>query len=175
MLRVLGIGQFSAYLLLRLQNFSCHQKKEDFPQLKVLQLHSNRIESFGNVTKLSRLPALRSLTLKGNPIERNRSYRFYVLHVLPQVRESDVRAPNPTKKQVKSWCFSKAATDLTSNQRLQVLPWPSNIWTLETPEYKKQNKVKLIPTSVNKTVVDWVGWSVEGTLVQRKRLTPHLE
>jgi hypothetical protein len=45
------------------------------PQLYVAYLHSNRIKDNSEIEKLGRIPALRKLTLHGNPVEEKKSYR----------------------------------------------------------------------------------------------------
>ena len=47
----------------------------EFPALKMLYLHGNKIEKFGDLSILTRLPNMYSLTLHGNPIENLPNYR----------------------------------------------------------------------------------------------------
>ncbi|KAG8436500.1 hypothetical protein GDO86_007557 [Hymenochirus boettgeri] len=57
--------------------------------LSILNLHGNSIRQFSQVDKLAALPNLKRLTLHGNPIDEEQSYRSYVLSVLPQLKSLD--------------------------------------------------------------------------------------
>ncbi|KAL2917333.1 hypothetical protein HK105_202997 [Polyrhizophydium stewartii] len=59
------------------------------PNLRVLYLHANRIESIAETDKLGLLAHLRNLTLHGNPLESAKAYRFTVLARVPQLRHLD--------------------------------------------------------------------------------------
>ena len=48
----------------------------EFPALKMLYLHGNKIKRFADLSKLQQLPNLYSLTLHGNPIENFPNYRY---------------------------------------------------------------------------------------------------
>ena len=48
----------------------------EFPALKMIYLHGNKIKRFSDLAKLQRLPHLYSLTLHGNPIENYPNYRW---------------------------------------------------------------------------------------------------
>merc|ERR1712007_278179 len=61
----------------------------EFQQMKALYLHGNMIKSLASVERLRKLPKLISLTLNGNPIERCRAYRTYVIGALPKLRTLD--------------------------------------------------------------------------------------
>lgn len=61
----------------------------EFQQLKALYMHGNQIKSLPAVERLRKLPKLISLTLNGNPIERCRAYRTYVIGALPNIRSLD--------------------------------------------------------------------------------------
>ena len=54
----------------------------DFANLKSLQLQGNYINDLEEVSKLSNLSQLQSLTLNGNPIEEIKGYRLYVLGIM---------------------------------------------------------------------------------------------
>ncbi|XP_032683276.1 leucine-rich repeat-containing protein 51-like [Odontomachus brunneus] len=58
---------------------------EQFPNLKILYLHGNKISNIADVLKLKKLSSLRSLTLHGNPVEDISCYRSYVVHLLPKL------------------------------------------------------------------------------------------
>lgn len=58
---------------------------EQFPNLKILYLHGNKISNIADVLRLKKLSNLRSLTLHGNPVEDIPCYRGYVVHLLPQL------------------------------------------------------------------------------------------
>ncbi|EFN86180.1 Leucine-rich repeat-containing protein 51 [Harpegnathos saltator] len=59
---------------------------EQFPNLKILYLHGNKISNITDVLRLKKLLNLRSLTLHGNPVEDIPCYRNYVVHLLPQLQ-----------------------------------------------------------------------------------------
>jgi len=61
----------------------------EFPNLKMIYLHGNKISSLDDLTKLKGLPNLYSLTLHGNPLENNPGYRSSVLTMLPYLRSLD--------------------------------------------------------------------------------------
>jgi len=61
----------------------------EFPNLKVLYLHSNEINSIKEVDKLSKLKNLKKLTLHANFIEQHESYRWYVIAKIPQLQSLD--------------------------------------------------------------------------------------
>ena len=48
----------------------------EFPALKMIYLHGNKIKRFSDLALLQKLPNLFSLTLLGNPIENYPNYRF---------------------------------------------------------------------------------------------------
>lgn len=60
-----------------------------FSNLKILYLHGNEIADIKSLLKLRKLCYLRSLTLHGNPIERMKDYRRYVIAILPQISNLD--------------------------------------------------------------------------------------
>ncbi|XP_073525638.1 leucine-rich repeat-containing protein 51 [Phyllobates terribilis] len=63
-----------------------------YRHLSVLNLHGNSIGDLSEVDKLAALPELKSLTLHGNPIESEKSYRSYILSLLPNLKTLDFSA-----------------------------------------------------------------------------------
>ena len=47
----------------------------EFPALKMIYLHGNKIRKFNDLKRLTQLKELYSLTLHGNPIENAPNYR----------------------------------------------------------------------------------------------------
>lgn len=60
-----------------------------YPNLKILYLHSNGIDKLSEIDKLAALPGLFSITLHGNPIESIRGYKQYVISTLPHLKTLD--------------------------------------------------------------------------------------
>ena len=60
-----------------------------FPNLTTLYLHANQITKLSNIKKLAGLTQLKSLTLYGNPLEENKHYRNYILHIFPELQQLD--------------------------------------------------------------------------------------
>ncbi|XP_027901246.1 leucine-rich repeat-containing protein 51 isoform X1 [Xiphophorus couchianus] len=60
--------------------------------LRVLYLHGNNISTLSEVDRLGVLPHLHSVTLHGNPIETNKTYRNRVISALPQLKTMDFSA-----------------------------------------------------------------------------------
>lgn len=60
-----------------------------FKKLTILYLHGNDISDMRTVSKLRVLSNLKTLTLHGNPIEQTKSYRRYVIAILPQISNLD--------------------------------------------------------------------------------------
>ncbi|GAW82402.1 hypothetical protein, conserved [Plasmodium gonderi] len=60
-------------------------------KLKILYLHSNKIENISEIHKLISLPKLKKLTLGNNPIMNlyGKFYRPFVIHYLPQIKSLD--------------------------------------------------------------------------------------
>ena len=63
----------------------------EFPELKTLYLHGNYIASLEQTKKLQKFEDLQSLTLYGNPIEQIKGYRMYVLGVMYQNNNQNLR------------------------------------------------------------------------------------
>jgi len=61
----------------------------EFPNLKMIYLHGNKITSLTDLTRLTLLPNLYSLTLHGNPVENSPNYRSSVLKMLPYLKSLD--------------------------------------------------------------------------------------
>ncbi|XP_047449984.1 leucine rich repeat containing 51 [Mugil cephalus] len=61
-------------------------------ELRVLYLHGNGIFILSEVDRLGALPHLHTITLHGNVIESNKSYRSRVISVLPQLKTMDFSA-----------------------------------------------------------------------------------
>ncbi len=61
----------------------------EFPALKMIYLHGNKIRRFADVQKLQQLPNLYSLTLHGNPIENYPNYRSSIICMFPQLKSLD--------------------------------------------------------------------------------------
>ncbi|XP_069131499.1 leucine-rich repeat-containing protein 51-like [Argopecten irradians] len=61
----------------------------DFENMQILYYHGNQISDLKEINKLQGLKNLRKLTLHGNPIENDKSYKQYVVSVLPQLEYLD--------------------------------------------------------------------------------------
>uniref|UniRef100_A0A8C7YJ78 Leucine-rich repeat-containing protein 51 n=1 Tax=Oryzias sinensis TaxID=183150 RepID=A0A8C7YJ78_9TELE len=61
-------------------------------ELRVLYLHGNSIRVLSEVDRLGELQHLHSITLHGNPIETNKTYRNHVIFALPQLKSMDFSA-----------------------------------------------------------------------------------
>ncbi|KAF7219098.1 leucine-rich repeat-containing protein 51 isoform X2 [Nothobranchius furzeri] len=61
-------------------------------ELRVLYLHGNNIYSLSELDRLGALPHLHSITLQGNPVETNKTYRNRVISALPQLKTVDFSA-----------------------------------------------------------------------------------
>ncbi|SCO93889.1 leucine-rich repeat protein, putative [Plasmodium malariae] len=59
--------------------------------LKILYLHSNKLENINEIKKLQSLPKLKKLTVENNPIMDlyNKFYRPFVIHYVPQIKSLD--------------------------------------------------------------------------------------
>ncbi|EDV25042.1 Leucine-rich repeat-containing protein 51 [Trichoplax sp. H2] len=64
----------------------------NYPCIKVLYLHGNKIEDIEEIDKLASLTELKSIALHGNPIVDVQGYRNYVLSLLPNLRQLDFSA-----------------------------------------------------------------------------------
>ncbi|PAA67101.1 hypothetical protein BOX15_Mlig024484g2 [Macrostomum lignano] len=60
-----------------------------FPNLQILNLHSNRIEDLQQVEKLGQLRQLKKLSLHANPIEKQKGYFYFVLGLVPTLNTLD--------------------------------------------------------------------------------------
>ena len=63
----------------------------EFPELKTLYLHGNYINNLEHTKKLQRFEDLQSLTLYGNPVEQIKHYRMWVLGVMYQNNNQNLR------------------------------------------------------------------------------------
>ncbi|XP_061684529.1 leucine rich repeat containing 51 [Syngnathoides biaculeatus] len=70
----------------------------ELPQLRVLYLHGNRIFTLSEVDKLQRLSCLHTITLHGNVIEANKSYRSHVIAALPRLKTMDFSVVTPRER-----------------------------------------------------------------------------
>lgn len=71
---------------------------EQFPNLEILHLGSNRIDSWTSLTQLKDLPHLVELELKGNPfVNSNKSYHTSLIHDLPNLELLDGLKVKPSK------------------------------------------------------------------------------
>lgn len=61
----------------------------EFPNLRTLYLHRNRLTAVETVADLGRLPGLRYLTLQHNPLATGHGYRATVLALLPRLTGLD--------------------------------------------------------------------------------------
>ncbi|XP_072557873.1 leucine-rich repeat-containing protein 51 isoform X1 [Paramormyrops kingsleyae] len=61
-------------------------------ELRVLYLHGNHICKLSEVDKLGVLPFLHTLTLHGNAVENEKTYRDHVISVLPHLKSMDFSA-----------------------------------------------------------------------------------
>ena len=78
----------------------------EFPALKMIYLHGNKIRNFGDLVLLQRLPNLYSLTLHGNPIENNPNYRSSIIAMFPSLKSLD---------------FAKVTEDEKDRAKLQII------------------------------------------------------
>ncbi|XP_069691393.1 leucine-rich repeat-containing protein 51-like [Periplaneta americana] len=60
-----------------------------FPNLRILYLHGNSIQSLGSIEKLKKLDRLLTATFHGNPIESMPCYRSHIINLLPQINNLD--------------------------------------------------------------------------------------
>eukprot|EP00041_Stephanoeca_diplocostata_P012381 m.207613 g.207613 ORF g.207613 m.207613 type:complete len:221 (-) comp18931_c0_seq1:304-966(-) len=51
----------------------------NFPVLNIVYLHGNRIKSLSETDKLSKCGKLRTLTVHGNPLDKTKDYRLYII------------------------------------------------------------------------------------------------
>uniref|UniRef100_A0A3P8WXY8 Leucine-rich repeat-containing protein 51 n=2 Tax=Cynoglossus semilaevis TaxID=244447 RepID=A0A3P8WXY8_CYNSE len=69
-------------------------------ELRVLYLHGNNIFTLSEVNRLGALPHLHSLTLHGNDIEANKSYRNCVISALPNLKTMDFSAVTKQEREM---------------------------------------------------------------------------
>jgi len=62
----------------------------DLHELKIFYLHGNSISEIKEVDKLAGLPLLQKLTLHGNPVEKVKNYKCYVLCRIPTLKNFDM-------------------------------------------------------------------------------------
>lgn len=73
----------------------------EFPNLKMIYLHGNKISSLTDLSRLKLLPNLYSLTLHGNPLENSPGYRSSILTMLPYLRSLDFAKVTDREREVK--------------------------------------------------------------------------
>lgn len=61
----------------------------EFPALKMIYLHGNKIRKFSDLAILKRLPNLYSVTLHGNPVENYPNYRSSMICMFPSLKSLD--------------------------------------------------------------------------------------
>jgi hypothetical protein len=69
-----------------------------FPKLSILYLHGNNLTRLKEVVRLKDLPHLKSLSLHGNDVEKEKDYRLYVVFMLPQLHKLDFSAITPGER-----------------------------------------------------------------------------
>merc|ERR1719336_3098505 len=84
----------------------------EFPALKMIYLHGNKIRRFADLSKLQQLPNLYSLTLHGNPIENFPNYRASVICMFPKLKSLD---------------FAKVTEDEKDQAKLHIIVNNSNV------------------------------------------------
>ena len=86
----------------------------EFPALKMIYLHGNKIRRFADIQKLQQLPNLYSLTLHGNPIENYPNYRYiFVSDYAQRQLHSDIlhTVQNWTFNPKQIWHYFEAIRD----------------------------------------------------------------
>eukprot|EP00112_Aurelia_sp_Birch-Aquarium-sp1_P026015 Seg897.7 transcript_id=Seg897.7/GoldUCD/mRNA.D3Y31 product="U2 small nuclear ribonucleoprotein A'" protein_id=Seg897.7/GoldUCD/D3Y31 len=63
--------------------------EQSIPNLETLVLTNNNISELADVEPLASVKSLRYLSLMRNPIANKQSYRFFIIHKVPQVRVLD--------------------------------------------------------------------------------------
>lgn len=92
---------------------------DQFPLLNVLYLHGNGIRSLAETDKLSKCKKLRTLTVHGNPLDKTKDFRLYIIaahtslkalnftSITDKERERSLiwrRMNSPKKKRSEYWC-----------------------------------------------------------------------
>lgn len=63
----------------------------NYPQLKIIYFHDNKIQNLREIEKLSELKNLRSVSFLGCPVASNPQYKHFIINALPQVEMIDFR------------------------------------------------------------------------------------
>lgn len=84
----------------------------EFPALKMIYLHGNKIKRFADLNRLKQLPNLYSLTLHGNPIENSPNYRASIICMFPNLKSLD---------------FAKVTDDEKDAARLHIIVNNTNV------------------------------------------------
>ena len=74
----------------------------DFPELRLIYLHGNSIESINQVDKLKNVRHLHTLTLHGNPVEMTENYRYHIISKLPELKSFDFSAVTKQERNLSS-------------------------------------------------------------------------
>lgn len=76
----------------------------EYPELRVLYLHGNKIGRLKDIDRLKGLKSIRKLTLHGNPVEDKKNYRKYVIYNLPSLQQLDFTPiTNVDRDHAKTW------------------------------------------------------------------------
>ncbi|XP_074536401.1 leucine-rich repeat-containing protein 51 isoform X2 [Halichoeres trimaculatus] len=83
----------------------------ELQELRVLYLHCNSISVLSEVDRLGVLPHLHTITLHGNAIETNKTYRNHVISALPGLKTMDFSAVTRQERELaKIWHDNKSRT-----------------------------------------------------------------
>ncbi|CAJ1065646.1 leucine rich repeat containing 51 isoform X1 [Xyrichtys novacula] len=101
-----------AWLDLSFNKISCiNQVLCELRELRVLYLHGNSIFVLSEVERLGMLPYLHTITLHGNVIETNKTYRNHVISALPGLKTMDFSAVTHQERELaKIWHKSKSSS-----------------------------------------------------------------